>query len=266
MIPVKFSHSNTPIIDADVEGKIYPLMLDLGSIFSLSLDKDLLEKINKQACDLVKWRDWKGTPYESLSYLIPKVNLYGLEWTKVVAKETNRQQNTAGVLWDDKPETLCEEEFKGKIGLPLLKKTNLCLDFCHQAIFSCNSLKTLQSKGICPKNMIQIPFYLKKGVLIVHAETEVGQFNLIVDTGATVSVIKSSLIDEMYQKKDQRGLPFVISSYLKLSRTDFGELNFYLCDLDRRDEIEGILGMDFLKRHIIYIDYPNKVLYIENPI
>ena len=241
-------------------------MLDLGANFSLSLDEDLLEKINTQISDPVKTWDWKGNVYKYPSYLISKVNLCGLEWKNVTVKGTNRQFHESAAIWSDDPHKVKIKEFKGTIGVPLLEKTNLCLDLDREAIFSCNSLKTLQKKGICPQDMIQIPFSLIKGHIFVLAETDVGQLNLMIDTGCTISTIKSSLNKEFSQKTDRRGLSFITSSYLKFSENNFGEIDFYLLDLDPGfAEIDGVLGMNFLEKYIIYIDYPNKFLYIENP-
>jgi hypothetical protein len=139
-IPVKFSPDNTPIIDVVIQGKIYPLGFDLGSKYSLSLDENILRQLNKQDKGPVKWRDFRGDPHETSSYLTPRVDICGFLWTDIIVRETNAQTNTAAYLWRDEQKIKIDEGEIGRIGWPLLERTNLCLNLSQGAIFCCNSL------------------------------------------------------------------------------------------------------------------------------
>src|ERR1700728_2782281 len=75
-IPVTFTSSGIPMLDASIEGKTYPLQFDLGSKFPLSLKKNVLDAINdKKSFGMAKWQDVKGNFYEEPSYYIPCVKI-----------------------------------------------------------------------------------------------------------------------------------------------------------------------------------------------
>ncbi len=261
-VSVKLSDCNTPIFDAIIEDKICPLLLDLGSKFSLTLDSEFLGKINKQEMDLVKWRDWKGNPNEAKSYLIPKVEICGLLWSDVIVKGQNQEHKAAGVIWHSDPQKHKNDRI-GAIGCPLLKKTNLCLDLYHRTIYFCNSLKMLQKMVVCPKDMIKVPFRYENNHVIVQVESDIGKLNLVLDTGATISFVKSPLNQKIPLEKDKRGFASYFTSHLAFEGKDFGELKIHVPDACwSPPEIDGILGMNFLENQIVYIDYLNRVLYI----
>jgi hypothetical protein len=265
-IPITFSHADTPILSVDIEGQICPMEFDLGSKYSLSLDENLLKKINKQNKGLVKWRDFRGDPHETSTYLIPKVNVCGFVWTDVTVREINAQTKAATYLWCNEQTTeIDQKEEMGKIGWPLLEQTNLCLDLSQGAIFSCNSLEILQRKGICPKELVQVPFHFERGVMLVQAETDIGTLNLAIDTGASFTLVRPAFVKNLIFQNDFRGLSFCTISRFAFEGKSFGKLNLYPFDVAPQfQEMDGILGMDFLKNHIIYIDYKEKIIYIEN--
>ena len=63
-------------------------------------------------------------------------------------------------------------------------------------------------------------------------------------------------------QKDWRGLSYFVTNVL-VDSTALGWQKMYPVDI--REDIEwadGCLGVDFLNEHIVYIDYPNKKVYI----
>lgn len=58
--------------------------------------------------------------------------------------------------------------------------------------------------------------------------------------------------------------PEVISSTFDMSLAHFGEQTFYFMPMgEELKDIDGFLGMDFIKKHVMYIDFDRKVLYIQ---
>ncbi len=262
-LPVNLSFCNTPIVEVVIENRVCPLMFDLGSKFDLTLDGEFLRKINAEECDSVEWKNWKGTPFEAKSFVIPNVNIGGLLWSNVIASEEIQEDKAGSLLWNDDPKKNKDDDYIGKIGCPILEKTNLCLDFYDRSIYCCKSLKLLQKMAICPNDMVKIPFRVENKHIIVQAQTDIGSLELVLDTGATLSMIKSKSDQEVPLQKDQRGFYFYQASHFSLAGKNFGKLKILVFDefLDCK-EIDGILGMNFLENHIVYIDYPNRCIYV----
>lgn len=261
-IPINISASNTPELKVTIRNHILCLCLDLGSKHFLSLNKNILNKLSKKPNGTVKWRDYKGDPYEADSYLIPEMNIEGLSLKNVETKELSETYTAASYLWKDTPNG--KKESVGYLGLPLLEKCNLCLDFQHKNAYFCKSLKTLQNKGIFPKNLIKVPFKKIKGLMLVEAVTDLGKLNLAIGTQASISVVKPSFIkDDDLIKNDAHGFSFCPVTNFELEGKNFGNLNLYKLNmLDNFDIIDGVLGMDFLMNHTMYIDYKNNFIYI----
>lgn len=262
-LPVNLSFCNTPIIDAVIDGRVCSLMFDLGSKFDLTLDGEFLKKINTEQRSFVEWKNWKGTPFEGKSFLIPNVNLSGLLWTNVIASEAIHREKSESLLWNDDPQKYKDDEYMGTVGFPILERTNLCLDLYHRSIYCCKSLKMLQKLKICPNNMVKVRFKIENKHIVVGAETDIGRLDLVLDTGATLSMIKSKSDREVALQKDQRGFSFYQTSHFLLAGKNFGKLKILVFDefLDCK-EIDGLLGMNFLENHIVYIDYPNRCIYV----
>jgi len=63
---------------------------------------------------------------------------------------------------------------------------------------------------------------------------------------------------------ESENLPFLPSSRLVLGGEDFGKKSLYLVDFTEKiTEIDGCIGMDFLKQHVLYLDFKNNLAYID---
>jgi hypothetical protein len=123
----------------------------------------------------------------------------------------------------------------------------------------------LEEKGYCLRTMTQVPFeILKHGEVAVMATTCTGPLKLQLVTGTTLSLIKRRMIQESSCQCDTYGYLKFHSNKLLLGEKDFGELSFFPIDLPPEfAEVDGFLGMDFLRTHIVYVDYSNKLLYVQ---
>ena len=259
-IPVSRTFYSTPTIQIVIEENSYPVMLDLGSGFSLSLDKVILDAIlDKKPSIPVRWRDYKGTTYESPSYILPKIQIGDLTFENVFVKEENVEFNLNTTIGTgDKG-----FQIDGVIGRFLIKETNLLLDFEHSLILACNDKMALEAQGISFDEMIPIPFENHQLGILLNAETDAGPIRLILDTGATASVLRASSFENQPQEYYADGYYFLTPQKFAIENHDFDH-NFFLL-LDVSSELapaDGLLGMDFMENHIIYIDTPNNTLYI----
>jgi hypothetical protein len=263
-VPVTFDRAAMPVLEIKIEETIFSVKLDLGSKFQMTLSEPILDSLDKTSYETAYWRDVRGNFYEAPSFSIPKItigNRFALENFIAVQKDVGHQKNTT--IWDD-GKNISDPVLFGSLGRPLLEKTNLLLDFPHSAIFFCNDRKDLKKAGFSLENMIQVPLEITPKGMIIKTETDQGVLNLLIDTCASISFVRSSHLQSQEYPKEKHGFEVFTSSQFIIEGKDFGEQQFFLYDITPElHELDGALGMDFLKKHVVYIDYSNKVVFIE---
>lgn len=261
-IPVKFTSSLTPYAEIEIEKKKYYLIVDSGSDSELGIKTEVLEKIGKKFLGKTHWYDVKGNEYESSRYQIPKMKIGNVQINN--AKAHDGYTDEAGHIWGKKK--YAEDEISGTIGRSLLGISRLLLlDLNNSAFFifrKREDLKHLRKEGYLLENLVELPFDGAKNRVVFLVDTDVGQERFLLDTGASYSVIRPTFISEeereaMRENKLTISLPkFVIAGH------DFGEMDFYAYEFSEKFEgVDGVLGMDFCKKHVIYLDFKeNKAL------
>lgn len=242
-IPVTFTEHNTPSISVSIEENIYPLDLDLGSPFSFSLSEEVLQNIKKTKYGTARWSDFKWQKYESPAYRVPNIQINGLVFEDMLVGQVREEFHKNATL---------KGSFRspaGVVGLPILKKYNLFLDFRHCAMYASSDCISLQRAGLLSQNLLTIPFTPHPDGVLLSIETDAGIYRLILDTGATTTLIRAPQLS--FTKK------FGIQGH------DFGERSITSFDLHPELTFDGLLGMDFLREYSIFIDYTNKVVFID---
>jgi len=242
-IPVLLGPRNQPIIDVSVEGTMYPFKLDLGSSISFSLGEKILQKIDRTKYGTFTWFDFRGNPYESPLYIIPEIKIGNLIFSNAFANRDSEDFHANATI-EGQP-----QQFSGVIGLPILEKYNLFLDFPHSKMYASNDHLSLQTHGLLSQNLLAIPFTLHPDGIILNVETDTGIHRLMIDTGATLTVMRTS--HPIFTKK------FCIMGH------DFGERPIKVLDVSPQFDFDGAIGMDFIKDHPIFIDYTNKIIFID---
>jgi hypothetical protein len=123
--------------------------------------------------------------------------------------------------------------------------------------------KFVSGGHILLQQLVKVPFHFDRGAMLVQAETDIGKLNLAFDTGASLTLVRSSFVKDLTSQKDFRGLFFCTISHFAIGGRNFGKLDLYPFDVvPQFQKMDGILGVDFLKNHVIYIDYKDKIIYI----
>jgi hypothetical protein len=251
-----------PLIKVEIDGDIYPIVIDLGSKFSLSLDKKTLTKLNKKNHGVVEWRDLKGNYYHSNAYILPKIQVGDLAWNDVIANEELEDFLSNTTLWNTH-ETIPNDKV-GYLGRPLLLRYKLLIDVANSLLVISNDQNKLSEMGYEIKKMIKVPLEEGAGI-ILKVETDIGIQKYGIDTGATINLARASLFSDKEQGQD-KGMRTYSSQRCVIGDHDFKKTMFYLIDITPElKDIDGCLGMDFLKNHVVYIDYPNRTAYIADP-
>ena len=263
-ISITFNQSNIPLALVDIQGEKYALAIDLGDKFSLSLNRHALKNLGKMPHSPLHNRDAWGKSYETQAYILSKIKIGDLSFNDVIVAEVNEAFVKNTTLWaeTDNLEELLKDRF-GTIGRGLLGELNLLLDVKNSLIFVSNNIKKLKKDGYNLEQLIKVPFETGRTGVVLSINTDIGTIKLSIDTGSTVSLLRSSLFQDEKLNAQKHGLPVYATSKFQIGNKDFGNTNLYLFDMTPElNEIDGVLGMDFLKNHVVYIDYKNKVVYI----
>lgn len=245
-IPVTFNDYEFPVVEAEIEGKSYKLTFNTCSLIDCALSKEILASVrNKQPYGVQEWRNIKGEWCQAPRYLIPELKIGSLVLKDVIVTEESRPGS---------PE--------GSIGTYFVKKFNVLLN-CKESVFVVsNDTNKLNNLGFHLDKMIKVPFKDEKKGLLVQVTTDLGTQKLSVVTSATCNALRKTLLrDELCNQKEGQS-PHFKSSQLIMAGYDFGPTNFVPYDIPDQLEVDGFLGMAFLHRYTVYIDYGKGLLFI----
>jgi hypothetical protein len=158
---------------------------------------------------------------------------------------------------------LNDYQTEGVIGRALLSQFNLLLDFSKSVIFVTDQIHYLDALGYHLEKFIKIPFERQKGSIIFPIDLDIGEKKFILDTGCTTSIINSSLLSDQKFDKALYGIPIFTTSKFSIGAHDFGMMDLLLVKIFTAGILDGILGMDFLKTHVVYIDFDKKLIYMK---
>jgi hypothetical protein len=261
-IPVKFTSSLTPYTEIEIEKKKYYLIVDLGSDSELGIKTEVLEKIGKKFLGKTHWYDIKGKEYESSRYQIPKMKIGKVQINN--AKAHDGYTAEAGHIWGEKK--YAEDEISGTFGKSLLGiSRHLLLDLNNSAFFifrKREDLKHLRKEGYLLENLVELPFDGAKNRVVFLVDTDMGQKRFLLDTGASISIIRPTFITAEERDEMQHSRMTITFSKFVIAGHDFGEIDLHAYDVpDKFEDVDGFLGMDFCKKHVIYLDFTeNKAL------
>ncbi|MGB7978361.1 MAG: hypothetical protein WCF19_04280 [Chlamydiales bacterium] len=262
-IPVQFA-GNSALIEVEIEGNKYPLKLDLGAACQFALFGNALKIIHKKKfAGIVLITDIKGNQYEENSYLIPCIQKKNIKCTNAIVLEEHENFIEKGaLLWRSDQKRRIQAPFMGRIGRDFFISNNLFIDFPNSMIFVTNSLDQLKKDHWHIRNLFETEFEINRWGIIVSIETDIGIKKFILDTGASASILRESQVDSSLKKEAALGLPTFTSMKFSIGGHDFGPLNILLFEMDHSVDADGYLGLDFFKKHAIYLDFKNNRAFI----
>ncbi len=265
-IPVTRSKGNTPLALVDIQGKTYSLLFDLGSDQQLRLSKNILKNLEKSDFGTRRAEDGLGNLYDNPAYLLAHVNIGGLNVYNVVAGEISESWtvNTTFYSKSNNREELIKDE-RGGIGRDLLYGKNVLLDAKNDLIFISNDCDKLKAIGYDLSSLKKVPVEQGQMGAIFSVDTDIGVTRFSIDTGSTLTLVRTSFVQNIdIDKLDRhKNLPVFKNSKFEIGERDFGNIDLHFLNITPTiDDIDGLLGMDFLENHIVYIDNENSAVYI----
>ena len=214
------------MIEMEIEGEAYPLIVDLGYFAQMTLDDEILQKVNKKPYGISQFKDFKNNHYESKNHLVPEIKIGNFSFIEVVVEEQNEAFEKNIVI---RKSTKKPSKRRGTIGRALLKRKNILLDFPHSRLALIDNDN--HQIGYPIENMLKVPFEMTFSGVVLNIETDLGEKKFLVDTGTTGIVIRSSLCNAEECQKDFDELNYFTSSQFVIGGKNFGEMPLYLLDI-----------------------------------
>jgi len=258
---INFDACNAPIIELALDGNNYSMKLDLGAKTSLSIYQEELDKLKKKNYGSTHWVDVKGNKYTTQRYLLPKVKLHNVSLYDVFIEEEPPCFSDNAKLWEDEEDALNAYKGVGRIGYLLLKRMHVILDFPNAQALFCEKSRGFSINPISLQ-AVAIPFELSSYGIVVLVKTDFGEKRFLIDTGSTITLLREKPENALFLQKN--GLDVLTSSKFVIAGKDFGNKELFFFELSPQfNGIDGIIGMDFLKQHMLFLDFEKNILYLK---
>lgn len=244
---VSLDTHNIPFTRIKIQGHHYDVKFSFGSKFPLSLNKTVLAKLEKKDAGKIKVKNLMGDESKLQAFHLKKIALGDLVFKDVLVVETDEASDF------------------GFIGRPLLVKYNLLFDLRNVTVLISNRFKNIQKAGYGREDWVQVPMEVGQSGVILQADTDIGTTKLSLGLSTPDSQLNSLLVKETEWKDTGHGAPCFTSSTFTIGENEFGSKNLYSLPISNNEfsKMDGILGMDFLYKHIVYLDFDKQRAYIE---
>lgn len=201
---------------------------------------------------------------------IEKVKLEKLEWENLKLENQSLPAFNMSQL-----KTGTGDKVLGLIGSSFFKEYHLVMNFASRELeLSKKLVKSPLIKNILP--IIQLPFELLNGFPVVKANIGDQAYQFVMDTGSTDNVIDQGLEKEIAAIWTETGAVNMTEGSGNGGKVRRGKLKSFLIgglnmeqiamglnvmpDFDKKMNISGILGFQFLKYFFVEISYPDKTM------
>ncbi|OTQ01078.1 hypothetical protein B5S43_08165 [Gilliamella apicola] len=254
---------NLPTVIMEFQGEKIPLILDTGSKIDLHLPMALINKIpNKtENSKKIKYIDLSGNTEEARSFIVDKLALDSLIFNNVQVLE---YKSWGLFMLNDRTKTDHDKEEidaeKSLIGLGLFKDYVLTINYPENKITISDDIKVSDDLN---KNWFSIPFYLNNYGLVINLFDGSKNYEMILDTGASVSIIKE---ESLSPSSSKISLPKYNVRYTPLEMTDAASVKVEAIIIDSlpdKFKSDGIIGSNFFRTNIVKIDFRNKQMWVQ---
>jgi len=124
---------------------------------------------------------------------------------------------------------------------------------------------TTYSDGAQEKSIYSLDGQLKtseKSGLIFALDTDLGPKRFLLDTGANHSILHKSSEPKEHAQESRPGCWHSFDRNISYNGRQLDQLDFALAEIAEVFDVDGALGTDFLKRHVICLDIEHRIAYI----
>lgn len=263
-VPItKLTETQCPCINAEIESQSFLMKLDLGFSGHVSIQDDQLDLIAEKnfLCEK-KIRGARNKRYSTTVYQIGRAKIGKMTFLKPQL-QTNSQEFLHDATFAMNQTNSIAKEI-GTLGWELFQNTNLLIDIAKKRIAFCNSLDALEQEGYPIENFAKTPIILENGLVKFYLDTPEGTLLSTIDTGSTWNIINRDLPNNQSLDSflcDPENI--VELSCCKINEFDFGVTKFHAFPIKMAAQVDTILGMSFIKKHAVFFDFINGIIYIE---
>ncbi|MCB1067515.1 MAG: hypothetical protein H6615_11120 [Ignavibacteria bacterium] len=264
-LSINFTNSEVPYVYISIQGFRYPMKVDLGSKLEMTLRSEFLNQISKYPSGEECWKNFKGHKFVRCNYKIPEFQIGSIKFKNINATEELSNEREDCVIWKNPNIKKRGQKTVGSLGRALFVSMNLLIDSKRSKMIITNDRKKLKKNGYDLEKFLKIPFTFNSKGIVLKVRTDLGVSKLLLDTGLTSTVLHENLYPDYIEKCfDYRGLLSLNSNRFSIEKINFGPKE--LCFINFTEKLQGVdgaIGMDFIKDHVIYVDFLQNALYIE---
>jgi hypothetical protein len=241
------------------------MVIDLGSRLEMTLQSEQLKRLSRHPDGTEKWKNFRGNEFVRQNYRISEAKIGSIKLKNIKVTEELSEEKDDCTIWIHPNSKKATQKTVGSLGRTLFKSMNLLFDAKNSKLIATNDFNKLKSNGYDLKKYLKIPFTNNPKGIVLEVDTGIGNLHLILDTGFTLTMIREQIYPTFTEKVfDYRGFPTYASNKFSIQGKDFGSKDLYFIKIaNDLQEFDGFLGMDFIKNHVLYIDFSNEVLYFE---
>ncbi len=254
----KFSSIQAPCLDIQLDGRTYSVELDLGFQGDVTLDRELLDHVPvKTFLRSAFIHGIQGKQYQTDLFQLPEISIGSTTFTEPVI-QTNSHEFTNDSVFTKRGSSSIQEV--GRIGWQLFQSANILIDVANGGIALCDSVETLKMQGYATEKFSKTGLFTDRGLIEFEATTSEGILRCALDTGASVNVLnqktQQSIQDAIWEADNE-----VSASPFMIENQDFGPITFHQIPIKIPIPIKAILGMEFFRTHVIFIDFSKNLAY-----
>lgn len=257
-----FSSSQIPCLDVLIDDKIFFMKLDLGLKGDLSIANEYLDQIPEKVFTHKEVRyGFRGKKYPINIYRVPKVKIGAMSFLEPDLQDESTEFRKDAVILSSTEDAT--RVISGKLGWELFYHSNLLLDIKNAKLAFCDSLASLKSHGYRTEDFIQIPLHLERGLIECVADTPNGPLRCVFDTGCTMNVLNKEVEEGKSIEQAVLDHENVIEyAFFRLKESNLGPISFQCIPIKIPIKVDAILGVEFFEKHLVFIDFSGKQIYI----
>ncbi len=264
-MPFVWDDTATPIVRIEINGIWENFMIDTGALIALHLFSDVMARLPGLIPEPGKHRttDLTGKVFVNEKFSIPKLLINGMEFKNVEGISVNTPQ---GMVFS--PDSIPPHSMM--IGLNLFKGKAVLINYQKKRVSVADNTQAL---GInMADGWISLPLRLTSEGLEIKVVKNSKEYNMLLDTGATVSVffkerLKSPAVSlscqTVMKEMDHKGC---VASDFQLNEIGATEIGFNAVLLDgqfNQMDTDGLIGNNFLNEFALAIDFPGQKIHIK---
>lgn len=253
---------NLPLTTVNLVDQSVVMAVDTGSRAALHLPMDLIYRIpNKsEKSPRIKSMDLSGKINELRIFTVNNLKLNSLIFERVDVVE----YKPWGLSFSRKNITV-QDTYTGLnypvIGLDLFAGYILTLDFPENKIVIADVDRN-DIPSYIENQWIPLPFHVDNEGVIIEMSDGVKNYNMILDSGASASIIKQQSLLPQTRKITNYAEGYSVVA-LEINNIHGNQIDAIVLDsLPDCFRADGLVGIDFLKQNRVKIDFKNKKLWI----